>query len=98
MRSRFLGILFAATVLGGPFVAPVTASARDSFAIMFNTGDVDIAYRDGWWDHHHHFHHWRHGERGWYQTHYRRAYRDWDHDRDRDHDRYHRDRDWDGHY
>jgi len=84
MRSLTLRILFAAAIAGTALAAPAVASARTNFAVSFNVGDVAFAYRDGWWDRHHHFHHWRRHERSWYEVHYRTQYHDWDHSRDRD--------------
>jgi hypothetical protein len=72
-----------------------TASAADSFAFSFNTGDVAVAYSDGYWDNAHRWHRW----------HNAREHREW---RARYHDRYYpkahghyhnsgwRDRDGDG--
>ena len=96
MKSQFTAALFAGAIAGALLASPGTASARSDFAITFSTGDVAFAYRDGWWDRNHRFHHWRHHERRWYQTHYRAHYYDWNHDRDRDMG-WHRDHDYGRH-
>ena len=85
MKSRLTAALFAGAIASALLAVPGPASARSSFAITFSTGDVAFAYRDGWWDRNHHFHHWRHDERRWYKAHYRTSYHNWDHDRDRNH-------------
>ncbi len=94
MKSRLTAALFASMIGGALLAIPAPASARSSFAIRFDNGNVALAYRDGWWDRHHHFHHWRRNERRWYSVHYRRSYHDWDHDRDRDYGRHNQDRDY----
>jgi hypothetical protein len=73
-----------------------TGSALAAFGISFNVGDVDVAYSDGYWDHHHHWHAWHRGEADWYRSHYRSNWHEWRHD-DRHHDHEH-DRDRDHHY
>ncbi len=85
--NRFLKTASIAIVLGAAG-ALTTGAASAAFGISFNVGDVDVAYSDGYWDHHHHWHAWRNGEADWYRTHYHSRWHQWRHDdRDRDHDR-----------
>ncbi len=91
MKSLFKVALCASAVAGAAFAIPTAASARSSVGIYLNTGSVAFAYRDGWWDKDHHFHHWKNrAEMRWYEKHHHDAYHDWNHDRDSDngwHDR-----------
>ena len=85
------------------------ASAADSFAFSFNTGDVAFAYTDGYWDQSRQWHGWSNDrERREYRNHYGNNYKHMRHSRykhqgwrgDQDHDgipnRFDRDRDGDG--
>jgi len=99
--ERFLKtILKSALVAAAVFVAPLAvsapAAAYTDVRVGFNVGDVDFAYRDGWYDHDRRWHRWRNDdEYRWYRHHGYRNYRDMDHDRD-DYwrSRYHHDRYW----
>ena len=83
-------LCIAAVALGmaGGFLVTHAAKAQDvsiglpGFAFSFNTDDVAYAYRDGYWDHDHHWHRW-HNDREWRE--YRSRYTD--HYDDRRHDR-----------
>jgi hypothetical protein len=75
------------------------AAARDSFSFSFDTGNVYMGYRDGYYDNNHRWHRWRNArEHREYRNRYRTSYRAMN--RDQDHDgipnRYDRDRDGDG--
>jgi hypothetical protein len=84
MKTLAKAVFIGALTVAGSLGAMTPASARDSVAFSFNTGDVAFAYSDGWWDHNHVWHRW-HGREA---REYRRAYGDhyhaWRHDRDRD--------------
>ncbi len=71
------------------------AAARDSFSFSFSVGDVDMAYRNGYYDRYGRFHYWSspREQREW-RARYASRYRDQDWDGVPD--RYDRDRDGDG--
>ena len=70
------------------------AAAQDRFSFSFSTGDVDLAYRNGYTDRYGRFHYWASPrEQREYRQRYSSRYRDMDHDgvpnrvdRDRDGD------------
>jgi len=70
------------------------AAAQDRFSFSFSTGDVDLAYRNGYTDRYGRFHYWASPrEQREYRQRYAGRYRDMDHDgvpnrvdRDRDGD------------
>lgn len=68
------GILAAAMFAGIP-------SASAQVGVSVNLGDVAIGYQDGYWDGHHHWHHWRNND-DWqaYRTAHPENYHDWRHD------------------
>jgi len=77
-RDPDMGWRVGAT-MGGPGVGIAVGVPGISFAVT----DVAFAYRDGWWDHGHHWHPWRNeAERIWWRDHYHDHYWDWRHDRD----------------
>jgi opacity protein-like surface antigen len=53
--------LVCAAFLASAAIA-TTAAAQAAVAISVNFGDVAAAYSDGYYDSHHHWHHWRAGE------------------------------------
>jgi beta-galactosidase GanA len=61
----------------------LTPPAMAQVGVSINLGDVALGYRDGYWDSHHHWHHWSHPDD--YKT-YSHAhpgnYHDYNHDRD----------------
>ncbi|MCA0200256.1 MAG: thrombospondin type 3 repeat-containing protein [Proteobacteria bacterium] len=71
------------------------AAARDRFSFSFSVGDVDVAYRNGYYDRSGRFHYWAspREQREW-RARYAARYRDMDWDGVPD--RYDRDRDGDG--
>jgi hypothetical protein len=71
------------------------AAAQDRFSFSFSTGDVDMAYRNGYTDRYGRFHYWASPrEQREYRQRYASRYRDMDHDGVPN--RYDRDRDGDG--
>jgi hypothetical protein len=85
-------LLAAAAVVGAIVIVPVTgvvapkpAAAAGSFSFSFDTGDVHMAYRDGYYDRYNRWHAWRNARearefRMRYADRYR--HRNWDRDRD----------------
>jgi hypothetical protein len=108
MKKLLMAAVFAGTVAGFGIATTQPAAARDAFSFSFNTGDVAIAYSDGYWDNNRRWHKWRNArEAREYRARYRdRYYHDrrdrfanqgWrDQDRDGVPNRYDRDRDGDG--
>ena len=98
MRTSIKMLLAAGLLCGAGAAATLPAAAQPS-GFSFRIGDVAVAYNDGYYDHGHHWHAWRHArEREWYRVNYRHGYHGWRHDRDHDGvpDRFDRDRDNDG--
>jgi len=93
-------LLAAAAVVGAIAFVPVTgamapAAAQGSFSFSFDTGDVHMAYRDGYYDRYNRWHAWRSArEAREFRSRYASRYRD--SDRDGIPNRYDRDRDNDG--
>jgi hypothetical protein len=88
--------LLAAAVVVAPLAVSAPAAAYTDVSVGFNTGDVDFAYRDGWYDRDRRWHRWHNDDESrWYRRHYSRHYYDYDHDRD-DYwrSRYHHDNGW----
>lgn len=74
---------------------PAPASARETLRFSFDVGGVTLAFRDGYYDHHHHWHKWRsRNEMRSFRARYSRRFRDYDHDGVRN--AYDYDRDGDG--
>lgn len=65
-------------------IAPAAANA--AVGISFNFGDVGIAYSDGYYDSHHHWHHWQAGQWDRYRHDHPGHYNNWRHD---DHHHHH---------
>jgi hypothetical protein len=92
--------ILAAAIVGALAIVPtVTVStpavARDSFSFSFNTGNVRMAYRDGFYDQRGRWHNWRNArEAREFRYRYGNRYRDID--RDGVPNRFDRDRDGDG--
>jgi hypothetical protein len=61
-RNLVMKKVLLATAIAGMatlFSLGNASTARaDSFAFSFNTGDVALAYSDGYWDHDHNWHRW----------------------------------------
>ncbi len=92
MMAAILGTV-STLAIADAHMAP--AAARDSFSFSFSVGDVDMAYRNGYYDRHGRFHYWAspREQREW-RARYASRYRD--RDWDGVPDRYDRDRDGDG--
>ena len=57
MKKLAIAVLFgAACIIALSSVQPASA---DSFSFGFRTGNGEMAYRDGYYDNHHRWHHWR---------------------------------------
>lgn len=85
------GALGAGSLL---FAPPASAHTRgSSVSIYVDVGNVAIAYRDGYYDHHHRWHSWRSRDE-WrhFRRHHHHHYRDYYHHRDRGRHRGWRDR------
>jgi hypothetical protein len=65
-------------------IAPAAANA--AIGISFNFGDVGVAYSDGYYDGHHHWHNWRAGEWDRYRHDHPGHYNNWGHN---DHHHHH---------
>ena len=59
MKNLILATVAAATLAVGAVGVSASASARDTFAFSFDTGNVAFGYSDGYWDHDHNWHRWR---------------------------------------
>ena len=81
----------AAVIVGGAAIfaassfVPAPAAAA---GIVFDFGNVGIAYSDGYYDHHHRWHKWRRGEWDHYRRTHHGHYNNWRHN-DRHHGRGH---------
>ncbi len=88
MKRTITAVLLSGAMGLAAIAAAPQASAQ--IGISLNFGDVGIAYQDGYWDSHHHWHHWRNNDE-W--TRYRQAhpenYHDWRHDDQNHHDDHH---------
>jgi hypothetical protein len=78
--KKIAQVLLIATAVA--VIAPAAANA--AVGISFNFGDVGIAYSDGYYDSHHHWHNWRAGEWDQYRHDHPGHYNNWRHD-DRHH-------------
>jgi hypothetical protein len=58
-------------------IAPAAANA--AVGVSFNFGDVGVAYSDGYYDNHHHWHAWRAGEWDSYRHDHPGHYNNWGH-------------------
>ncbi len=102
MKKQYL--LAAAALIGAIVAVPIVTvpsapAMAQSFAFSFDSGNVRMGYRDGYYDHRGYWHSWRSARearmfRERYRDRYRGMYRD--EDRDGTPDRYDRDRDGDG--
>ena len=64
----------AAAIMGGAFVS-VPAMARESVGVTFDSGNVRMGYRDGYWDNDHNWHKWRNSrETREFRNHYQDRY------------------------
>ena len=87
------GVLGASTMTMAP---SADAYPRSGVSLYFNTGNVAVGYRDGYYDRYHHWRHWRRAsDRDYYWRHYRHRYYDWNrgYHRGYEHSRYY-DRGW----
>ena len=75
--------IICAALLAGTALA-FASTAQAAVGISFNFGDVGVAYSDGYYDNHHHWHHWRHGEWDRYRHDHPGHYNNWGHN-DRHH-------------
>lgn len=92
MIAAIVGTVGALSIADAPF-AP--AAAQDRFSFSFSTGDVDMAYRNGYYDRAGRFHYWASPrEQREFRARYASRYRD--RDWDGIPDRFDRDRDGDG--
>lgn len=74
MKKLTHAAALAAILSTGAMTAATPAHAQ-AFSFSFNTGDVAIAYRDGYWDRAHRWHAWRiPGEARAYREAYRHRY------------------------
>lgn len=76
-------MLRAALLAGATSLAAVAvaAPAAAQIGISVNFGDVALAYQDGYYDSHHHWHHWAHpGDYRAYSHAHPEHYRDYRHD------------------
>jgi hypothetical protein len=78
MKSIVHAALITA-LLGGSAIA-TAPPAFAGIGVSLDFGDVAIGYRDGYWDSHHHWHHWRHSDdyRAYGRAH-PDSYHDWGH-------------------
>jgi hypothetical protein len=95
LKSILKTTLLAAAVVIAPLAVSAPAAAYSNVSVGFNVGDVDLAYRDGWYDHHHGWHRWHNDDEWRWYRHRGYHYSDWNHDRD---DWHHHHHDWDHHY
>ena len=85
MKIVIAGAVAALALAGATLVAATPATARVNFGVSINVGDVQFAYRDGYWDRWHRWHAWRDPDDWrWYRERYSDRYFDWQHDRDPD--------------
>jgi hypothetical protein len=97
MKNSVKILLAATAIASAGLFATAPASAQAGFS--FRSGDVAIAFSDGYYDHRNRWHRWRDArEHAWYRTNYRNNYRALRRDTDGDGipNRYDRDRDNDG--
>lgn len=108
MKHALKAVLIAGALGVGTIVAAPPAAAHEresSVSIFVDLGDVSVAYRNGYYDHHRRWHSWR-SQDEWrhFRRHYRSRYNDYDYHDDRydrrRHDRgrhrgHRRHRDWD---
>jgi hypothetical protein len=59
-----------AVLLAGSAAVFAATSANAAVGISFNFGDISVAYTDGYYDNHHHWHQWRRGEWDNYRRHH----------------------------
>jgi hypothetical protein len=82
----------AAVLVGGAAIFAATsftpAPAQAATGVVFDFGNIAFAYTDGYYDHHHRWHRWRHGEWDRYRRHHRGHYYNWRHDDHRHHHHY----------
>jgi hypothetical protein len=96
MRMFLKGTAIALALAGAAVMAAGTADAagvhltissgdRHGAAISVGFSDVAFAYRDGYWDNSHHWHHWRNSrDSEKYRSEHADKYHNWNHDRDSD--------------
>lgn len=102
MKKLILALAVIGTIgAAGTIVAPQPAAAQERFSFSFDTGNIFMGYRDGYYDRDRRWHRWRNArEAREFRMRYRDRYRDRYGWRDRDYDgvpnRYDRDRDGDG--
>lgn len=93
-RTVIAAAIFGAVALVPTLTISTPAMARDAFTFSFRTGNVDLAFRDGYYDRRHNWHRWRNErEAREFRSRYSGRFRDEDHDgipdnvdRDRDGD------------
>jgi len=95
-KHLFLAAALVGAIVAVPVItAPAPAAAREAFYFSFDTGNVRMGYRDGYYDHRGRWHNWRSArEAREFRARYGNRYRD--NDRDGIPNRYDRDRDNDG--
>ncbi len=99
MKKVLIAIALVGSMTGASMVATTAPALADGFSFSFDTGNVGMAFSDGYYDNHRQWHKWRNArEAREYRTRYQhnwnnRRHRDADHDgipnavdRDRDND------------
>lgn len=76
MKRNVISAIVVASLIG--------ITGASAATVGFRIGDVAIGYNDGYWDNHHHWHHWRAGEMERFRHDRGTAFHDWRHD-DRNH-------------
>ena len=86
MKKIIIAIALLGSMTSLSMVASTAPAVADGFNFSFNTGDVALAYSDGYYDNHREFHKWRNARehreyRSRNREHYNaRRHRDSDHD------------------
>jgi len=92
MKHALKAIMIAGALGVGGILAAPSADAHDrrsSVTIYVDLGDVSIAYRNGYYDHHRRWHRWRSDDEWrYFRRHYRSHYHDYDYDWRRDRGRH----------
>ena len=85
MKIALAGAVAAFALAGATLATTTPAQAFLHFGVTINAGDVQYAYRDGYWDRWHRWHPWADpDDRRWWRMNHPGAYWDWRHDRDPD--------------
>jgi len=100
MKKILLAVAIVGSMTGATMIATSAPALADSFSFSFNTGDVSMAFSDGYYDSQRKWHKWRNArEAREYKARYKHQWnnrRHRDADRDGIPNRFDRDRDNDG--